>query len=191
MTDWGAEELRRAALASLGEHGDERARDALVHATLVVTPAVARWESSEGSVEGHHVTLGVDAGTLGTLRAAPSLVDSLCASLAAAIATRPGKSLHDLLLRWAPSARPSSTGYRDAPPPSPETSLHEALVAYLRASGDGALAQRVGEATVDTANRPVVIVRMEGLRGDGYALDRLERALRDLLDDPVLLVRAR
>lgn len=191
MTDWGAEELRRAALASLGEHADERARDAVVHATLVVTPAVARWESSGGPVEAHRVTLGVDAATLGTLRAAPSLVDALCASFAAALGTRPGETLHELSIRWTPAARPSASGYRDAPPPSPETSLRDGLVAYLHASGDGAVAQAVAGATLDATNPPVVAVAIEGLRENGYARSRLERAARDLLGNDMVRVRLR
>ena len=41
MSAWSGEELRRAALAALGEHADERAREALAQADVAVAVGVA------------------------------------------------------------------------------------------------------------------------------------------------------
>jgi hypothetical protein len=101
VTGWTGESLRRAALDALGPHGNDLARDALVHGALEVTPGVARWEASAGPALGHRVTLVLDPGRLGGLRGAPAAHDSLCAALAAAVSTRPRESLFELQLRTA------------------------------------------------------------------------------------------
>jgi hypothetical protein len=196
VTTWTGEELRRVALDRLGVHADERTRETLAHASLAIVPAVARWDSSAGPVEAHRVTLGVDAGTLGMLRAAPSLVDALCAALAAAVATRPRETLHDLALRWTAGARASASGYRDAPPPAPAIPLSEAIAAYLRASGDGALADALFPMDVDASDPAEIAVRVarparDALRGDARAVEKLMRTIRDLLGDDAVRVRLR
>jgi hypothetical protein len=194
VTAWGEEELRRAALEALGP-ADPRARDVLARAEVTVAPAVARWDSSAGPVEAHRVTLGVDAGTLGAVRAAPSVVDMLCKAVAAALAARPGETLHDLRLCWTPSGRARAAGYRDAPPPAPQTPLGEALAAYLVAGGQDALAAAVTAADVDGDSPGEVAIRSEPsgrtvLGGPG-AVDTVTRAVRDLLADETLRVRLR
>lgn len=192
MTAWGGEELRRAALATLGEHADERARDALAHASVAVAEAVG-WHGSAGRVDAHRVTLGLDARTLGGLRVAPALADALCAAVAAAIATRPGATLLDLELRWAPGARPSSAGYRDAPPEQ-EASLGHALVEYLEGGGHASLAGLLADAVLDEPPLGPISIRLapsahEGLRTAPRAVATITAAVRDLLADARLRVR--
>src|SRR5579883_1696847 len=93
------EELRRGALEALGEHADERARDALRRADVTVSD---RTVVPSGGHAGRRVTLAVDAATLGGLRAAPALVDAITAAAAIAVAGHStGESLLDLELRWA------------------------------------------------------------------------------------------
>jgi hypothetical protein len=193
VTAWSGEELRRAALATLGEHADERARDALVHASITVVGA-AGWDGSAGPVEAHRVTLGVDARTLGGLRSAPALADALCAAVAASIATRSGETLLDLELRWAPGARSASAGYRDAPPR--ETSLPDALRDYLEGGGHPALAGHLAGARLDESVPGQVGIQLsssarEGLPGHAGAVAVITAALRDLLGDARTRVRVR
>ncbi len=195
MTAWSGEELRRAALATLGEHADERARDALAHASVAVAEAVG-WHGSAGPVEAHRVTLGLDARTLGGLRLAPALADALCAAVAAAIATRPGATLLDLELRWAPGARPSSAGYRDAPPPEQEASLRHALVDYLEGGGQASLAGLLAGAVLDEPPVGPISIRLppsahKALRADPRAVATITAAVRDLLGDARTRVRVR
>jgi hypothetical protein len=194
VSGWSGEALRRAALEALGEHADERARDALAHATIAVVPAVARWSGSSGAVEGHRVELGVDARTLGTLRAVPSVVDALSAALASAVALRPGEALHDLALCWSPDARSSPQGYRDAPPPSVRASLPDAVVDYLIGAGAADLATALSPFTLDTSAVPSVVATVphpEALRADARGRESLTRALRELLGDVAVRVRVR
>lgn len=195
MTAWSGEELRRAALATLGEHADERARDALAHASITVVGA-AGWDGSAGPVEAHGVTLGFDARTLGGLRAAPALADALCAAVAAAIATRPGETLLDLQLRWTPGARSASAGYRDAPPPAEEASLHEGLVDYLEGGDQHLLAGYLAGAVIDESVPAQLSIRIapsahQGFRGHARAVAMITAALRDLLATAKLRVRVR
>jgi hypothetical protein len=192
------EQLRRAALASLGPHADERARDALVRATIVIARSVARWVASAGEVEAHRVTLVVDAATLGRVRAAPAIADLLCTAVAAAIAGQPGETLHELELRWSPAARPAAAPYRDAPPASPEITLRDALVAYLDASDNAPLARLVDDAEVGPPTTVPIVVRVrvpgpayDKLRSLPGAVDGLTRALRDLLGYDRAKVRLR
>jgi hypothetical protein len=190
-----AEELRRAALEALGEHADERARDALAHASVSIVAGAAAWHGSAGAVQGHRVSLGVDARTLGVLRAAPALTDALCAAVAAAIATRPLETLLDLRLRWAPGSRASSAGYRDAPPPG-EGSILEALVDYLEGSREHDLARLLAGAGVEEGASAELTVRLapaarKSVRGDARAAATLTAALRDLLGDDGAPVRLR
>jgi hypothetical protein len=103
MSQWTSESLRRAALDALGPHGDELARDALVHGAIDVTPGVARWEASSGHIEGHRVTLELDTERLARVRREPAVYDAVCAALAAAVAMRPGESLFELAVH--PAAR--------------------------------------------------------------------------------------
>jgi hypothetical protein len=192
---FGAEALRRAALAALGEHADERARDALAHASLTVIEA-AGWDGSAGPVEAHRVTLGLDARTLGGLRAAPAVVDALCAALATAISARPGDALLDLRLLWTPAARPAAAGYRDAPPPEHGDSLQAALVAYLDGAGERSLSDLVATAIVYQPPAGPIALELppsvrDALRADPRALAVVTAALRDLRADPETRVRVR
>lgn len=145
------EALRQAALDALGPHADERTRAALEAAELQLEAAVAAWESSAGHVEGHRVTLAVDAATLGRLRAAPALEDALHAALAAAMARHPGQTLAGLVLCWAREGRSAAPdGYRDRPPDAPQT-LQQALPAYLEGRGEGSLAHLLQDASLDAS----------------------------------------
>ena len=189
---WSSEGLRRAALEALGALADERAVDALVHGDFAVTPAAARWDASAGPVEAHRVTLALDARRLGTLRAAPGVVDALCAAVAAAVATRAGQSLLELALRWAPGARAATMGYRDAPPPP--VTLREGLVEYLDALGERSLASAAAGAHLDAEDPSEVLLLVDratfdALRSDAHAHTVLTRALRDLLGRPDVRVR--
>jgi hypothetical protein len=195
VTAWRGEELRSAALATLGEHADERARDALAHASVTMTEA-AGWGGSAGPVEAHRVTLGLDARTLGGFRAAPALYDALCAAVAAAIATRSGETLLHLHLRWAPGARPSSAGYRDAPPREHEVSLRDALVEYLEGGGEHVVAAVLTGAELDDPAHGLLVIRLapsaaESLHADARALATITAAVRDLLADEQVRVRVR
>jgi hypothetical protein len=188
----GFEELRRIALETLGAHADERAVDALRRAVIVVTPGAASWQASTGPVHAHRVALGLDAGVLGRLRAAPGIVDALCAALAAAIARRPGETLLELVLRWAPGASSVSVVYRDAP--RPPVSMRDALVEYLDAAGERSVARAIVAARVTpeypspAGATPRVVLELDRadrdfLRADGRAIATLTRAVRDLLGD--------
>jgi hypothetical protein len=101
VSGWTGDSLRRAALEALGPHGGALARDALVHGAIDVTPGVARWEASTGPVEGHRITLVLDAGLVGQVREEPAAYDAICAAIAAAVAMRPGESLFELELHPA------------------------------------------------------------------------------------------
>ena len=195
MTVWSGEELRRAALVALGEHADERAREALTHASITVVGATG-WDGSAGPVQAHRVPLGLDARTLGGLRAAPALADALCAAVASAVARRPGQTLLDLHLRWAPGTRSSSAGYRDAPPAADEASLHEALVGYLEGGGEHLLAAHLAGAVLDQPVAAPISIRLAapgrtGLRDPARALATITAAVRDLLGDEKTRVRVR
>ena len=191
---WGSEELRAVALEILGAHADERAVDALRRGRLVLTHGAARWVGSTGPVQGHRVTLGLDAQSLGQLRAAPATVDSLCAALAAAIARRPGETLLELSLCWASGASTVSVGYRDAP--RPPVSMREALVAYLDATGERSAARAIATArriTPEYASPSAApaSITLELDASDRDVLDEHGRArvavtaaVRDLLGDP-------
>jgi len=181
VSEWTPEELRRAAIEGLDAHVDVRVRDALAHGTLSMTTGVTRWESSHGPVEGHHVILAVDAERLGALRAAPGMIDALCAALSATIASRVGEALTDLVLRWEPTAvHVEHAAYRDEPPAAHLTSLGDALVAYLRGYGEGDLAVRVEETMVEQRGPTEVRVHLDA---GAEETATLVAAVRDLLDD--------
>jgi hypothetical protein len=183
------EELRHAALDGLGPYADERTRQALQGAELRLDPAVTSWESSAGPVQGHRVTLAVDAATLARLRAAPALEDALHAALATAIASRKGEALAGLELRWArEGTHAAAHGYRDRPPDPPQT-VQQALVSYLEVRGEPALALLVagGSVTEQTVQGASVslVVEPDQLRsfrsGGAAATGALTAAVRDLL----------
>lgn len=193
MSDWTGEALRRAALDRLGEHADPRAREALVHGSVAMVPAVAHWAGSSGPVAGHRITLAVDARTLGALRSAPAVLDALCAAFAAVVAAHPGEALLDLVLRWTPASATPAAAYRDAPPGTLESSLEDAVVDYLEARGELALARALGAFAVEVTGRDVA-VRLEphtrdALRADPRTQAALSAALRDLLADADARVR--
>ena len=144
-----AEGLRQAALDALGPYADARARAALQDAHVRVDAAVTAWESSGGRVQGHRVTLAVDAATLARLRVVPALEDALHAALAAAVSAQPGHALAALALVWAREGpRATQDGYRDRPPAPPQT-LEEALASYLDARGEAEVARLVVDARLD------------------------------------------
>jgi hypothetical protein len=182
---WRGEELRSAALEALGGLADARAVDALSRGELTVEHAAARWDTSAGPVEAHRVTLAVDARCLGTLRAAPGVFDAVCAAVAAAIAARPGESLLELSLRWAPGTRAVARGYRDAPP-APVT-LREGLVEYLDAAGERAAADVVGAAELRHDDPSQVVLLLDAPAWDTHRAHAralaatLTQATRDLL----------
>ncbi|HEX8793253.1 MAG TPA: hypothetical protein VF765_20055 [Polyangiaceae bacterium] len=181
MSGWTPEELRRATIEGLDAHADVRVRDALAHGTLSMTPGVTRWESSHGPVEGHHVILALDAERLGALRAAPGIIDAICAAVSATIASRPGEALTDLVLRWEPQVHAEHGAYRDEPPGAGATSLVEALVGYLRGLGEEDLAVRVADVTVEQRGPSDVRLHLDAGAGEGAAL---VAAVRDLLGEP-------
>jgi hypothetical protein len=187
------EELRHAGLDALGPYADERAREALEGAELRIDPAVTAWESSGGHVEGHRVTLAVDASTLARLREAPALEDALHAALATAIASRKGEVLAGLQIRWArEGTHAAAHGYRDRPPDPPQT-LQEALASYLEARGDEAVAHIVAGARVSVEEATVTLVvepeRLRAFRSAGAAaIGTLTSAVRDLLGTPATRV---
>jgi hypothetical protein len=189
VTGWSGGELRRLALDALGEHSDERARDALIHATVTLSETTSRWEGSAGRVEAHHVTLGLDARRLGALRGAPALIDALSAAIATAIASRPREALLDIVLRWERGTHAAAAGYRSSPP-GPEPTLREALAEYLDASGEPALARAL-DAAEETENRHEVAVRIPRESDDARSRSFLTRAVRDLLGDATARVRVR
>jgi hypothetical protein len=186
VESWTGEELRRAAIEVLGAHADERAHDALAHATLTISHGAARWEGSHGPVEGHHVTVGLDAARLGTLRATPALVDALLAAVAAAMATHLGEALLDVRLRWTRISEPTHSAYRDGPPLHGPPTLHEGLVAYLAAAGEAELARVVATGSLaETATGGATIelprAARDALRSHPGGLAAIERGVRDLL----------
>jgi hypothetical protein len=186
------EELRRGALEALGEHADERARDALSRATIAVSEGLA----GPVGFAGRRVTLGVDAATLGSLRAAPAVVDAICAAVARTIAVATAESLIDLVLRWDVGRRPSVTAYRDAPPATKQLTLHDALIDYLTAARDQELAHALADAEVDARDPAEVWFRLprpahDALRADPHAMARLTTAVQDLLAHPDARVRVR
>jgi hypothetical protein len=189
VTRWSGAELRRLALDVLGEHADERARDALAHAAVTVAETTAHWQGSAGPVEALRVTLAVDARRLGELRGAPALTDALCSAIATAIATRPGEALLDVVLRWEPGARATASGYRSSPP-GPEPTLRDALEEYLEASGEPGLAKAIDAAERKADGREVV-VHVHGAFDDARSRAVLTRAVRDLLGDGTARVRVR
>lgn len=189
MSAWSGGELRRLALDALGEHADERAREALAHAVVNVVSGAARWEGSSGPVEAHRVTIGLDARRLGALRVVPALADAMCAAVANAIATRPREALLDVDLRWNAGVAPAEPdGYRGAAP-HPAPTLRDALVDYLDASGEPDLAQAV-DAVEPAASGRDVGVRMKR-PDDARARGVITRAVRDLLGDDKVQVRVR
>ncbi len=187
------EALRQAALDALGPHADERTREALEVAELQLEAAVAAWESSAGHVEGHRVTLSVDAATLGRLRAAPALEDALHAALAAAMARHPGQTLAGLVLCWAREGRSAAPdGYRDRPPDAPQT-LEQALPAYLEGRGEGSLARLLQDASLEATPGGLRVVldpdRLRAFRSAGTAVtSALTAAARDLTGTPEIRV---
>ena len=117
MSGWTGDTLRRAALAALGPLGDARARDALLHGALILRPGVARWQGSQGPVEGLGVTLRLD-GALYERAVALAVEDALRAALAAAVATLPGESLFELTIQRSDADGLSETPYRGRRPAS-------------------------------------------------------------------------
>ncbi len=188
--------LRADALDALGPHADPRARDVLRTAELAVVEGEARWVSSAGPVQGYGVTLGLDASTLGALRAAPAVVDALHAAVATALARHPGlpaRTLARLQLRWSPQAGHGvSDGYRDRPPPPPPT-LGAALVAYLDAAGENTAARVAERAAVSVRDGAVFVVmtaeaRAELRHGGPASTEALRQAARDLVGGPATRV---
>jgi hypothetical protein len=194
--DRSVEDLRRAALSALGQHADERARDAVAHAAITVVDGAKRWVGSGGPVEAHRVFVALDARRLGALRAAPGVTDALCVAFAAAVATHQGEALLDLVFAWDREARASAVGYRDSPPDAPRASVRDALVDYLDARGELALARSLGDVELEPKDVGGATLRVDGptrdaLRADARGLAAVTAALRDLLGDAAARVRLR
>ena len=197
MSGGSAEELRREALEALGDHADERARevararDASRWRRVCTVGLVARASSKRtGSRWGSTRERWADCAC--SRRSS----DALCAAVASAIATRPGATLLDLELRWAAGARPSSAGYRDAPPPEQDASLRHALVDYLAGGGHASLAGLLAGAVLDEPPLGPLSIRLapsahEGLLADPRAVAIITAAVRDFLGDARTRVRVR
>jgi hypothetical protein len=166
-----AERVRARAIDALGALGDSRAREALESAEIAIEPSIATWEGSSGTVHGHRVVVAIDAALLARVRASPATEDALHAALAAAIAEGPRDALHDLRLAWRPHAI-TATAYRGVAPDSPRaaTPLHEAMAAYLGATGDPALVEMAARARVD-------VVARRGGRMIAVRVDEADRAV--------------
>jgi hypothetical protein len=104
------EALRRLALDRLGAYGHALAREALESGAVEVEPGVLAWVGTSGTVHGHRVTVRVEPGLAARVNAAPSALDALTASVAAAMATRGGHALAELAV--APGAARRATPYR-------------------------------------------------------------------------------
>lgn len=108
--------LRVRALAALGPHGDELAREALDAGVVFVEHDVLSWEGSHGTVHGHRVIVALPHELRARTLANHAAQGSLEAALAAAMAERGGHSVVDVVTEiGAPVAAPSSP-YRDPRP---------------------------------------------------------------------------
>jgi len=106
--------LRLTALERLGPLAPPVARDALERGVIEVEPDILAWEGSLGAIHGHRVWLAVDSELFRLISAAPVVVDSLTAALAAAIAERGGSSLAELRIQRRDGAI-LGTPYRGRP----------------------------------------------------------------------------
>lgn len=116
MTGAGDEPLRRAALDELGGLGHALAREALELGTLEVTPDVATWEASHGTVSGQRVVVRAPRALLDRLADAPAAVDELTHAISAAVARAGGglRALYDLAFDVGEAGRgPGQGPYRD------------------------------------------------------------------------------
>jgi hypothetical protein len=181
------ERVRRDALATLGPHGDARAREALARGRVEIESDVTRWEGTAGRVHGHRLTLGLDGALLAQARGAPAVHDALHAALAASVAQHGNEALVDLRLRWDARVGGGDHPYRGANGDAGErATLAEGLAAYL-AAGDAALGRAASRCDVTaTAGAPPVAVALRCRAADAPALERargaVEEALAALLD---------
>jgi hypothetical protein len=159
---------------------------------MTIVPAVVQWESSERRMRAHRVNLFLDAARLGAVRSAPSVEDALRAAVAAALSSEPSETLAELVLRF--SSPPSSSAYRSGPTRATgiAETLGRALLEYLHASGNDALARALGEVELtmsgDGGGGPELRVdwpRSQGGRQktDVETIAIVTRALRDLLGE--------
>jgi hypothetical protein len=91
-----SESLRHAALDALGPLGHGLAREALETGYLEVTPDVATWEASHGTVRGDRVVVRVPADLAARLLEAPAAQDELAHAISAALASSGSHALYDL-----------------------------------------------------------------------------------------------
>lgn len=175
-----ATKLTQDALSALGPYGDMRAREALVHATVIVEPNVRWWTASEGVIHGHRVRLRVDARTLGVLRAHPSVDDALRAAFARAVAALPRQSLVDFVVEWNSAVVTGVTTYRGEFLRSDTNDLAKALVAFLEGAGEHEVARRL--AMLDVVRVGQDVVAIAGAL-DGPTCTVLRGAVRSLLGE--------
>jgi hypothetical protein len=90
------EALRHAALEALGPLGHPLARAALETGGLELTPDVAVWEASHGTVHGDRVVVRVPAALSEELADAPAAQDELAHAISAALARGGARTLYDL-----------------------------------------------------------------------------------------------
>lgn len=189
--------LRDGALEALGAHGDPRSRDVLARALIAIDHNAERWVASEGVVHAHRVTLGVDARTLARLDHPPAVRDAVEAALAAAIARRPGEALLDVRPYWALEDAAEAEGYRGGGQGTPVARddaevVGRALVAYLRAAGEEAVAERMARGSVELSRtrecvRATLLLAREddrALAADPHGRTVVGDALRALLQGP-------
>jgi hypothetical protein len=106
--------LRLTALERLGPLAPPVARDALERGLVEIEADILAWEGSLGAIHGHRVWLSVDPELFRLISAAPVVVDSLTAALAAAMAERGGSSLAELKIHRREGAV-LGTPYRGRP----------------------------------------------------------------------------
>lgn len=144
--------LREKVLDALGAHADPRAAALLDRATLHIDEGVRQWTGSAGDVRAHRVRLGVDARSLGVVKAAPSAEDSLRAAFAAVLSDHAGESLAELVIEWDGALSARMESYRGAARIDGRAHLAEALTEYLEGAGDERAAWSVANLDVREAS---------------------------------------
>lgn len=153
-----ADTLRARALEALGPHADPRAVPLLERASLRLDENVRRWTGSGGDVRAHRVHLDVDARSLGVVRAAPFVEDSLRAAFAKVLSDTRGESLAELTLGWNGLLEARVESYRGAAPIDGRAHLSMALAEYLDGAGAHDIARFIESLDVrETARREVTI----------------------------------
>lgn len=107
--------LRIRALEALGGLGDETARAVLSCGSVAVEHDAMEWDGSAGHVRAHRVIVTVEAELHARFTASYAARDALTASLAKAMADRPGETVGDVVVEAGePDIVPSIGPYRGA-----------------------------------------------------------------------------